>query len=284
MKKYFFYLLLFLPLVAGCAGLNLQSTDVVFDAPSKMLAVFPSAPTDTEAEGIVLRFSPDPSGEAEFRSESVIYSDIKNDKGLRLKFTADRIETYRVGSRKDSFILDSETAWKGQSGKLREEFEQTRRGEILRFIGGSHRSKIGKFDITNWVRSPVFPDHAVTVGDAWSYEETMDVRMRSVWVREIDPHPYRIRVESVLEGFADVRGVRCAVIRSHTHQVKREHFKMLFKEMIFDIHTQMDDIHYFDYAGGITAGRVTRTRSYTEGINIGMNRDGQSQSVTVRTR
>ncbi len=286
LKRCFFLLggPLGLLILSSCAGLSMKPAEVVFDDPSRWLMVLPSEPTDKEKEGITLRFSPDPAETAQFREENLIYSNIKDGKGSPLKFTGYRTETYAVGGRKDSFVVSSETTFEGQGGKLREEYEQTRQGEILRFIGGSHRSKVGTFDIVDWKRSPVFPPTPVKIGDTWSYDEEMEVRIRSIWVKEVDPEPYQIKVESVLEGFARVGGIRCAVIRNRTRQVKREHFKMLFKEMIFDIHTQIDEVSYFDYAAGVLMGRVARSRSYTEGVNIGINMDGQGQLVMVREK
>jgi hypothetical protein len=266
-------------LFAGCAGLLLQKGTVRFQDPYATLGIVPAEPTLKEKAGILLRLNPDFSGPVRSVEELTLFASIKEGKGVHFDLRLRRTDRFESGSRKDSYVLRSETVFEGDGGRLIEEVELTGRGEMTGFIRGSHDSKIGKFEITDWKRTPLFPEGPVTVGESWDYEEVMSVRMRSRWIREMDPQPYRIHAVSRLTGFALLGEVRCAVIETRATQTKREHFKVLFKELIFDMVTEITENSYLDYARGIVLARIARHQSYMRGINVPLAEEGRSQSV-----
>ncbi len=266
----------------GCAGLMFQTADVAFEDASARLSIISVQPNEKEKAGLELRMLAPPGGVSKFKEDDTLFASIKDDKGKRLQFTMEQAETYTPGSSKDSLHVLSETTITGQKGSLLEEKEISARGEILRFIRGFHHSSIGKFRITNWTRTPIFPEGPVKTGDQWNYEEALEARVDAWWLKEINPEPYRMKAESTLEGFARVRDTRCAVIKTRTSQTKHEHFKILFKEIIFDIQTRIEETSYFDYAAGTVVARITRNFSHTTGSNMPLDDTGQSQSILVR--
>lgn len=264
---------------AGCAGLEIRKADVIFEDPVVRLGITPVEPTEAEKAGVELKLLAPADGLLRSREENTIYAVIREGKGLQMKLIMDRTDRYLAGSRPDSYEIVSETTLDGQKGNLTEEKEVSQRGEILRFVRGLHDSKIGKFRIMDWQRTPMFPSGPVKIGDTWEYEETMDIRMESRWIKEIDPRPFKIKSSSRLDGFAMIKDVRCAVIKTRTGDTRRQHFKLFFKNMIYDIRTQIEQTEYLDYARGRVVAKSTRTHSQTTGINISMNDEGQSQSI-----
>jgi hypothetical protein len=280
MKKTIRILILFLlVIVVGCAGFPLKTTDVIFEDPYAKLLIHKVEPNLEEKLGVELKIVPPPTGVEKSREENTIYALIKNGKGLQLKFTLNHLDRYTDGSRPDSFILLSETTLEGEKGSLLEEKEISQQGEILKFIRGFHHSQIGKFKITKWTRTPVFPKGKIKIGDKWSYEESMEVEIDSKWIKEIDPTPYLMKAESILEGFAMVRDKRCAVIHTKTEQRKHEHFKILFKTFKFDIEAKIEERMYLDYQTGTLRAKITQTSSRTSGEKMPMTDAGQSQSL-----
>lgn len=266
-------------LFAGCAGLLFQKGTVRFQDPYAKLGIVPAEPTPQEKAGVLLRLNPDFSHPVRSVEEMTVFASIKEGKGLHFDLLLRRTDRFEPGRRKNSYALRSDTAFEGDGGRLIEEVELTDRGEMTGFIRGSHDSKIGKFEITDWKRTPLFPEGPVKVGETWDYEEVMSVRIRSRWIREMNPQPYRIHAVSRLAGFALMRDVRCAVIETRATQTKREHFKVFFKEMIFDMFTEITENSYLDYARGLVLARITRHQSYTRGINVPLAEEGRSQSV-----
>ena len=156
----------------------------------------------------------------------------------------------------------------------------TPHGEIVKFISGSHSSSIGAFEIDKWSRTPLFPSHNVCVGETWTYKEELAVKLKSFWIKEIDPEPYHIHATSVLVGFAKVGMVRCAVIETEATEKKREQLKVLFKKIDFMIESKIKMKTYFDYKTGTVIATITSTESRTEGKNVNFTDTGKSQSVS----
>lgn len=265
--------------LSACAGLLFQRAPVQFDEPYSRLGVIREEATAVEKQGVLLRVKTPPDALLRSREESTVYANIREGKGLLLKFVMDREDWYGKGGRPDSYRLRSETRFQNVKGTLFESLEQSDRGEIVRFFEGFHRSKIGKFRILDWKRTPAYPETPVKPGDTWNYEESMEVRIDSFWIKEKDPQPYRLNAACKLEGFARVQGVRCAMIETRATQIKREHFKILFKEIIFDIHSEIADTVFLNYVQGVIVARITRNRSFTQGINVPLDDEGRSQSV-----
>ncbi len=268
---------------SGCAALSLRTTMVTFEDPYARLNIVPTEPNEKEKAGIELRVPPPAKRIEKSREETTLYAMIKNGKGAQLKFILDRTDMFKPGSQSDSYILYSETIFQGEKGSLMEEKEMTNRGEIIKFVRGFHHSKIGNFRIIDWGRTPIFPSGAVKIGDTWSYDERMFVQIESMWIKEIKPQPYVMKATSKLEGFVLVNGTRCAVIKTGTTQSKREDFKIFFKEVAFNIYTQIEETVFLDYATGTMIAKITHTRSNTVGANVPLDETGESQSIFFTT-
>lgn len=275
----FLFFLLFVFLNSGCAGLVLKNAPVAFQDPYSRFEIVPVEPNAEEEAGILLRAIPPPENVSEAREESVIFARIKKGKGMRLDLVMDRVERYKPGSAEGFYLVFADTTLEGQEGRFYEETEQNQRGEITRFIRGFHHSKQAKITLTSWFRNPIFPMGKVKRGEHWSYDEELGVKIESRWLKEIDPEPYKIQAACHLEGFALVKGIRCAVIKTVTRQTKREHFKVLFRDVLFNIQAQIEETTFFDYQKGRVLARVTSTTSDTYGANIPVTDKGQSQSV-----
>ena len=273
--------MILLVILAGCAHLMFQEAPVHFLDASEKLRVIAEEPTDSEKDGITLRFKPPLPGEEKFREENEIYTSIHKGKGRLLQFQMEHKQIYRPSALGDSFTQRTETVFLGERGEITTELELNDRGEILKFLEGYHQSPIGKFRIIHWTRSPLFPDKKVTRGESWNYEETMEVRLDSFWVKDVESEPFQIKAVSSLEGFALVGDVRCAVIRTLVHEIRKEHLKVLFKHIYLEMDTQIEEILYFDYVKGDVVAKVTRTSSYSESKGLAAD-FGQSQSIYYR--
>lgn len=271
-------------LVTGCAALKFQTGDVFFEDPALKLNIRELEPTDEEKAGIELKRLAPKSAKLNYRSEDRIFARIQNKRGMRLDFVMQRRENYSAGKRPGTFLMKADTVVDQEGGNLFEEMEISKRNEIVEFKQGFHRSEIGKFKILNWTRTPAFPETKVKVGDSWSYEEKMDIRIESFWIKEMDPTPQVLRAESTLTGFADIGGTRTAVIKTLSRQTKRQNFKLMFKKIQFDIDTEIEDIGYWDYQKGILIASVTRTKSWTQGVNLTLEDYGESQALTYLNR
>lgn len=278
-KASVFLIFLCFTIHSGCAGWILKPRDVTFEDPYAKLGVVKTNPTDQEKAGVLLRLKARPGTQAHFREDNVIYASIKEGRGIQLKFTLDRVEKYRPGDRRDSYGVRAETTLLGEKGSLLEVMEVTDRGEMVKFLEGFHHSRIGNFKIVDWKRTPLFPFAPVKIGDSWTYEEEMTVRIDSFAAHEVDPKPYEIKAASTLEGFAIVKGKRCAVIKTRTEQRKPEHLKIFFKDVLFEIHSQIEETVYLDVQEGKVCGRITKIQSFTRGKNVPLADQGESQSV-----
>ena len=279
MKTRLTLLLLLIAVFPGCAGLRLTPADVSFENPYERLGAVTVEPNAEESQGVTLRLKPVFSAPLNWREENVIFAHVRENRGGMLKLVMNRTDSFRPGSRPDSSIQTSRTLFEGEAGELQEDLEVTERGEILRFLAGAHKSRAGNFKITSWTRSAVVPESPVKRSDPWGYQEEIGIKIDSQWVREIDPQPRRIQAASTLEGFALVKGVRCAVVKTKATQIKREHFKVFFKEIFLDTFTEIEETSFWDYKAGRILGRITRTVSNAAGINVPLAEHGESQSI-----
>ncbi|MDD5217807.1 MAG: hypothetical protein PHS88_06860, partial [Candidatus Omnitrophica bacterium] len=178
-RKMISALILFALFASGCAGLSMSVRDVVFEDPIKKLGIVDVEPNLQEKLGIALRLTPPAEGRSQASEETRIYARIQNGRGIEMDLKRTIQDTYRSCadpySCGESFRLLSESTFSCGSGKIIEENEITTRGEIVRFLRGTHESKIGQFRILDWKRTPLFPETPVKLGDEWSYEETMNV-------------------------------------------------------------------------------------------------------------
>ena len=266
-------------LLPGCVSIPVYKSTVAFENPYAYLRIIESEPTKDERAGVLLRIHPSSTDAHRYHEDNTLFARIKDTKGLKFNFTMERLDTYREGSREDSYVVHSKTTFDRKGGKLESEIELSSRGEIVRFIRGLHRSQIGKFEIAEWTRTPLFPEERVTIGDSWNYEEVMDVQMKSFWVKDIKPEPYAIHARSTLRGFALVDTVRCAVIETQVNQQKEQHLKTLFQTLRFTIHTHITETTYLDCATGTIVAQIAMTDSYTESPHPFLNDVGKGQHI-----
>ncbi len=274
------YFFILIPLfLSGCAGLDYRIAHVAFEDPSARLRVVAVEPNAEEQAGVLLR-SLAPSGNIlKTREDVTTYARIQEQRGMEIRFIQFRTDVYHPGDRADTFLLESNTSFQGQKGSLQEEIEVSRRGEIIRLIRGFHESKAGKFRITSWTRTPVFPESRVKIGDSWSYEETMTMEIDSFWVKQKDPTPYKIEAVSQLTGFAEVNGRRCAIVETEAQQIRTERFKVLFKDITLYTQTTIRETTYLDYQAGLVVGRIVKMQSFTNSPDADLNDQSLSQSV-----
>jgi hypothetical protein len=265
-------------LSAGCASLNFKWEPVAFDSPEAVLDIKPLEPNTAEKDGVLLRLLPQ-AREIQAQDHLKVYSRLKEENGLRLDLRQSIRITHQPVAGKDSFRQRTETVFDGEAGRITEELEISTRGEILRFVEGFHESKVGKFKVVNASRTPMFPEEKVKMGDKWRYQEKMDARLESFLIKEKDPTPYDRQAESELTGFASVDGRRCAVIKTVSTQQKTTTVKVLFKTITAEIKASIEETTYLDYAQGVVAAKVTRTRSHSVFPGTDLEDRGLSQSI-----
>jgi len=266
-------------LVSGCVGMSFEKVPVHFDDPLVTLGITSLTPTPKENDGIVLRLQPSKTGVRHYREQHRMYAMIQEARGVEVDIAGTRRESYRIGNRDDSYIITSQTEFEKKKGTLSSEIEVTRLGDIVSFISGKHDSDLGKFHIIGWQRSPYFPEKPVTVGESWSYEEKLATKIKSFWVKEIDPEPHVLRATSTLLGFAQVRGRRCAVIETKALQQKQRRMKMLWQEIEYVIQADIAETTYLDYATGTVVGRVMASTNTIKGVNLPMDEKNRLQTI-----
>lgn len=266
-------------LMTGCVGLQFQQRDVLFENQLPRLDIQPVEPNAAEKAGVVLRFNPPVSGVRTSQEEIVVYTQVKDNRGSELRLVQNLTEHFKPGSRKDSYIDLGRTTFENASGELIEDLEVTTRGEIVRFIRGFHDSKMGKFTIVDWKRTPTVPEGPVKIGDTWNYEETMDLRLESKLAREIDPKPFTIKAQCSLSGFAEMKGNRVAVVKIATSQKRLQRLKVLFKEVTMVMKMHVEETDYIDYAEGVVLAKIAWTRSTSDEWNYDIHDEELGQSV-----
>jgi hypothetical protein len=236
-------------------------------------------PTDEESQGILLRLQMPPSGVIKAKEELEIFSQLRDGQGIHVLLHQNSKIAFSPVAGQDGFLQKTVTTFQGKGGQILEEIEVSPRGEILRLIRGHHQSPAGLFTVVSAARTPVYPEGLVKPGDSWRYEEKMDVRLKSVWVKEKNPTPYLRQVQSVLMGFAEVNGHRCAVIKSLSDAFKTGELKILFKTVILHIQTHIEETEYLDYKRGMVIARITKTTSHSASPSTGLEDHGLSQSL-----
>ncbi|MBU1862734.1 MAG: hypothetical protein KKH94_03595 [Candidatus Omnitrophica bacterium] len=265
-------------LLPGCAGLSFKRVSVDFENPYARLEIVQAEPTKEEIAGVVLRIFAPHQGHHTYGEEMIMFAQIAGDEGIRLHVKKHRKDTYHT-VRKNAFIVQSETKFEHSTEKLVSELELNSRGGIVRFINGSHHSKMVRLTIKNWKRTPMFPEGQVKIGDCWNWEEVMDVRLKLFLIKEKKPTPYIIRAKSTLAGFAWVGGIRCAVIKTIAVEQKRQHLKFLFKNIDLNINTQIEEQTYLDYATGTVVVQIVTTLNRTESSDALLSDISRSQSI-----
>lgn len=284
MRRIAFVILSGILLWPGCAGFTSRIAPVNFEDPSIRLGITPLQPNAEEQAGLTLGLMPSAGNRRSSTEETALYTGVQNGKGSLIKIIQNNTETYRPGSRPDTYRVQTEAAFQGFSGAMLEEVEMSRRGEIVKFIQGKHNSKNGKFTITKWARTPMFPEHAVKIGDSWSYQETMSLALDSFWVKQTDPSPFEMKATSSLTGFAEVRGRRCAVIETTADQIQTERLKVLFKNITLYVRAKVRETAYLDYQTGEVAARIARVQTYTNSADAKVDDSSLSQTISYQNK
>lgn len=282
-KNRLFFSLAGLLFWSGCAGLSMRTTAIDFEDPFARLGIVNVQPNAEEAAGIELKFLPPAENVRNSTEEMKIYTRVQDHKGTLMKLVQTSKETYLPGSRPDSSVIRSESKFQGQSGSVLEELEVTRRGEIIKLIQGKHDSRNGKFIITSWTRTPVLPDGPVRLGNAWNYEESMEIQLDSLLLKQKGGSPYKIFASSKLAGFSEVRGHRCAVIETEADQIETQRFTMLGKEVTLYIRAKIRENLYLDYKAGMVMAKIAKAQTFTNSSDSKINDESLSQSVSYTT-
>ncbi|MBI3313719.1 MAG: hypothetical protein HYZ83_05750 [Candidatus Omnitrophica bacterium] len=274
--KYFFLVIF---LLNGCASLVFKQAPVQFEDPVIRLSIVDRTPTPEEASGITLRLIPPPDGVEQALEKTQMFAQIKNNQGLKVEMTRKQKNHYESIGGTPHYLLKSETVIEEGGGAMLEETEISDRGEIIKFIRGHHKSKIGTFRIEKWNRTSVLPEGPVKIGDTWNYEEILSLKLESLLVKQKNPLPYVLRATSTLEGFAAVKGKPVAVIKTRASQTKQEEMKILFKTIKMTIQATIDETNYFDWKNGKVIAKVTRINSFSYTPDAKFTDTGQSQSI-----
>jgi hypothetical protein len=263
MKKSNIILLILVFFITGCASLGTRTAQVAFEDPLARLALEDVEPTVDEAAGIILRFKYPEGVTNTYEDEMVVFNRIEGETGKKTVLTQVRRDTFGQGSSPEAAIITSELTIKEAKERIKTKAELDTRGGVRALLEGTHATKVGRFTITAWERSPVFPEGPVKIGDSWSYDETMSLEIKSWLIKDRDPKPTTIKARSTLKGFALVRGKRCAVVSTVVYQEEQHSFRMLFIPAVFTTRTAIEDTLYFDHVRGEERGRVTSATART---------------------
>jgi hypothetical protein len=270
--------------ISGCAAMSGSLEPVHFNDPYEHLEIKATRPLSHEAAGITLRFKRPADGERFYKEDTVLYTQIEAGEGNRVELNDVRRDSYSQGTTEEALRIHTEMNFVEGKEKITSTLEISERGEILRFIEGSHDSKLGSFVIRDWSRSALFPEEPVRVGQSWNYYETIDVSLSSWLVKERQNKPYEIKALSTLDSFAYCRGVRCAVIKTVVVKEQSYHFRVFFKKIDLKMRTRMDEITYFDYAKGVIVAQIIKTLSQTTSIDPPLVDTSEAQSIIYFTK
>jgi len=265
--------------ICSCAGLSLTQETVVFDDPYALLDIKTVEPTIAEEAGIVLRLRAPEAGSLAYTEDTVMFAQIKAGEGKCFRIDSSRQDSYSAGTTDASYIIRSETRLTGSNKKIVSSLEFSEQGAILQFIEGNHETKLGKFMIKDWKRSPIFPVGAVRIGDTWTYDEMIDMEIDSWLIKNREQKPFTIKARSTLESFALCQGVRCAVIKTVIVKEEEHHLKVLFKSLDFKTRTRTDETTYYDYANGRIIAQIIETLGQTTSYNPPLTDTSQGQSI-----
>lgn len=284
MKSRFFSQALFLAALlplCGCAGLDFHIADVTFENPLQRLGVVNVPPNAQEQAGVLLRLKPPPANILKSREETTLYALIpeKENQGIQVKLTEAQTSFYSPGSRPYTYRVRSESLVEKQTGavldKLIDELEVTDRSEIVRLIQGLHDTKSGKFKVTQWTRTPIFPEKSAKIGDVWNYEESMTL----VIDPKTDPSQHKFEAQSKLVGFSEVKGHRCAVIETEAKQIETQRSKVFFKNRILYSRATVKETAYLDYGSHIRVAAITKIRTDTNSTDGKIDIHSIAQSI-----
>ena len=264
----------------GCAALSFKMADVSFSEPFFNIDFSTLEATPEEISGVLLRERVPETGELIYQGQTVIYARTKNERGLQFKFDTTRTDTFSALDREGVSGRVSESIISNKGGRIHEQMEVTERGEITRFVKGFHKSKVGKFEVVNMKRSPLYPEAVVRIGESWTHEEEIELKLHSMLVKQKAPSRKHVKATNTLKGFTTYGGRRAAVILTESAEKSSEALSVFFKSIDMDIQTQIQQITYLDYERGYVLRQVINTMSHTDVVGTNLSDVGKSQTVT----
>jgi|GEM_PF-2080195 len=272
-----FVFLSFVFAMAGCAGLTFQTAPVTFAHPFFQTNFADLPPNETESAGVPLVFKIPEPNTLFYKGSILLFAQEKEGKAMKFDFNIVRSEEYAPAGDEGDFMQEIVHDIDKGGGRIDEKMTVSPNGAVKKFIKGEHRSELGKFDVATYKRTPTFPDHSVKVGDSWSYEEELSIKIRSFWVKQKKPSEKKIITQATLKGFTTAAGKRVAVILTESQEKSLEEFSFLFKDIQIDVDSKIEEIVYFDYAAGIVVRRLTNTLTNSAVLGTSFSDVGKSQ-------
>lgn len=227
-----------------------QLTPIQWVDPYEKLGILQDDPTPEEEEGILLRNYPPQSGEERWRREVYTFSLVQNGQGIYSFATNDQIITYQLAAQPGTFIKTTKDIY-GSAGQSVEVIEQSELGEVLRLLDAYMNINGIQSRITDYYRTSFFPESPAKIGDMWEYEGQFQMHVPPPGKKyKVQSGPVKFKVTSMLVGFADVNGIRTAVIQSERSQWQREIHIKGDEQRIFDNESFVTEWEFWDYSTG----------------------------------
>lgn len=243
--------------------------------PYEKLGVVPDDPIPEEEGGIALRIDP-PIGRSErWRKEVLTYSFVQNGKGLMDYAAHDQLISYEPGTQPGTFIKTTREFYPHTNppGESVEVVEQDELGEVLQLIEAYMNMPGGQSRIVNYYRTNFFPESPAMQGDLWEYEGHFEMLVPDMTKDyTIERSPFEFKAVSTLAGFAEIGGVRCAVIQTEKAQRQREIHRRGKEQIILDNDSTITEWEFWDYAAGALVARHSigdfKTRNAEDGKEV----------------
>ncbi|MBI4431680.1 MAG: hypothetical protein HY587_08225 [Candidatus Omnitrophica bacterium] len=273
-----FLLLLACAAFSGCAGLMFQMAPVGFQHPFFQMTFPDLLPNEAESAGVQLALKMPEAGGLRYKGNILLFARERNGEGIKFGFDILRLEKFEPAGGDGTFTHEIRHEIDKGGGQIHEKMIVAPDGAVKKFLKGEHRSKLGKFDVLEYRRPPLFPDHPVKMGDRWAYEEEITVKLRSFWIKQKRPSHKKILARSELKGFTTAGGRRVAVVYTEAEEQSSEEFSIMFKDIKMDVSTKIEEIIHFDYERGAVLRRLTNTLTQNTVPGLGISETGKSQS------
>ncbi len=266
---------------ASCSSLNLTMQDVQFEEPSEFFTVKPLEPGKAGTEPVLLRFAGSHGGKSQYMERTRIYMQIEGERGIPLFFSRNLSMVFSdQGAGKPWLLKSSSVSIPADEGSSDDTVEFDSRGGILRCLSGSRESRDGVIRIEAWTRDPIFPEGKVSVGDKWSYHETIHTSLESFWVSRESTEPDSIKADCKLEGFVEINGNPCAVIVSKVKCFKKETIGAFFRTMTLRVASFASETMYFNFKEGKIEAKVVETKHFTTSEDGDFSDYAESRTIT----
>jgi len=243
--------------------------------PYVKLNVVPDDPIPEEEDGIELRHLPALGRTERWRKEVLTYSFVQNGVGLMDYAAHDQAISYEPGNQPGAFIKSTREFYTHTNppGESIEVVEQDQLGEILQLIDAHMDMPNGQSRIVNYYRSNFFPESEAVPGDLWEYEGRFEMVVPNMSKEyAIERSPFEFKAVSTLAGFAEINGVRCAVIQTEKAQKQREIHRKGKEQITLDNESTVTEWEFWDYGAGALVARHTigdyKTRNASDGKEV----------------